>query len=91
MIINLYDAKTQLSALVDRAADGEEIVIAKNGVPRAKLVPAPQLERGREAANLLQVTFIAEDFDVPVRTSKPDLEEDAAGDARPLHRPLVGT
>lgn len=38
MTLNLYQAKTQLSALVDRAAAGEEIVIAKNGKPLAKLV-----------------------------------------------------
>jgi antitoxin (DNA-binding transcriptional repressor) of toxin-antitoxin stability system len=34
-MVNLYQAKTHLSALVDRAADGEEIVIAKAGKPRA--------------------------------------------------------
>ena len=39
--VNLYDAKTHLSALVDRAAAGEEIVIAKNGRPCAKLVAMP--------------------------------------------------
>ena len=37
--VNLYDAKTNLSKLVDRAAAGEEIVIAKAGKPKAKLVP----------------------------------------------------
>ena len=36
--VNLYEAKTQLSALVEAAAAGEEIVIAKNGKPRVKLV-----------------------------------------------------
>jgi prevent-host-death family protein len=36
---NLYEAKTRLSALVDRAAAGEEIVIAKNGRPLVRLVP----------------------------------------------------
>ena len=36
--VNLYEAKTNLSALVDEAAAGEEIVIAKNGKARAKLV-----------------------------------------------------
>jgi prevent-host-death family protein len=35
--VNLYEAKTRLSALVDEAAAGEEIVIAKNGKARAKL------------------------------------------------------
>jgi prevent-host-death family protein len=37
--INLYEAKTQLSSLVERAAAGEEIVIAKNGKPMARLIP----------------------------------------------------
>jgi prevent-host-death family protein len=37
--VNLYEAKTNLSELVDRAAAGEEIVIAKAGKPKAKLVP----------------------------------------------------
>ncbi|HEY1425853.1 MAG TPA: type II toxin-antitoxin system prevent-host-death family antitoxin [Caulobacteraceae bacterium] len=36
--VNLYEAKTGLSALVDEAAAGEEIIIAKNGKPKAKLV-----------------------------------------------------
>jgi prevent-host-death family protein len=36
--VNLYEAKTNLSALVDQAADGEDIVIAKNGKPRAVIV-----------------------------------------------------
>jgi prevent-host-death family protein len=36
--VNLYDAKTDLSALVEEAAAGEEIVIAKNGKPKARLV-----------------------------------------------------
>jgi len=37
--VNLYEAKTTLSALVDQAEAGEEIVIAKNGKALAKLVP----------------------------------------------------
>jgi prevent-host-death family protein len=36
--VNLYQAKTALSALVEEAAAGEEIIIAKNGKPRARLV-----------------------------------------------------
>jgi prevent-host-death family protein len=36
--VNLYQAKTDLSALVEAAAGGEEIIIAKNGKPKAKLV-----------------------------------------------------
>ena len=63
--VNLYEAKTQLSRLVDRAAQGEEIVIAKAGKPKAKLVPFREAAR-REPANLLGITFIAEDFDEPL-------------------------
>ena len=37
--VSLYQAKTHLSSLVDRASAGEEIVIAKSGRPRARLVP----------------------------------------------------
>lgn len=36
---NMHDAKTHLSQLAERAANGEEIVIARNGRPLAKLVP----------------------------------------------------
>jgi prevent-host-death family protein len=45
--VNLYEAKTGLSALVEQAAEGEEIVIAKNGKPKAKLVA----NHGRRAAS----------------------------------------
>ncbi len=37
--VNIYDAKTQLSRLVDRAAAGEEILIARAGTPLARLMP----------------------------------------------------
>ena len=47
IIVSLYDAKTHLSALVDRAAAGEEIIITKNGVPQARLAPIPQNGRRR--------------------------------------------
>jgi prevent-host-death family protein len=36
--VSLYEAKTHLSSLVERAANGEEIVISKSGKPRAVLV-----------------------------------------------------
>ena len=37
--VNLYEAKTQLSRLVEEAADGDTIIIAKDGRPMAKLGP----------------------------------------------------
>lgn len=38
-IVNIHEAKTHLSRLVDRAHAGEEIILAKSGKPYAKLVP----------------------------------------------------
>lgn len=43
--VNMHDAKTHLSQLVVAVEDGEEIVIARKGVPVAKLVPATPLPR----------------------------------------------
>jgi len=63
--VSLYDAKTHLSALVDRAAAGEEIVIAKNGVPCARLVPVQQRGEPRKPVNGMRITYIAPDFDDP--------------------------
>ena len=40
--VNLYEAKTQLSSLVDRASKGEEIIIAKAGKPLARLTCVDQ-------------------------------------------------
>ena len=78
--VNLYAAKTNLSKLVERAAAGEEIVIAKAGKPKAKLVPYRQLEKRRKPAHALGLTFMSDDFDAPM----PDLEaafEDDEGKA----------
>ncbi|HMN86170.1 MAG TPA: type II toxin-antitoxin system prevent-host-death family antitoxin [Bauldia sp.] len=61
--VNLYEAKTQLSRLVEEAAAGEEIVIAKNGVAKAKLVPVPVQPVRRKPANVMKITYIAPDFD----------------------------
>lgn len=64
--VNLYEAKTRLSQLVDRASQGEEIIIAKAGKPKAKLVPFRAAEGQREPSNRLGVTFVADDFDEPL-------------------------
>lgn len=51
--VNLYEAKTQLSRLVDEAASGETIVIAKGGKPMAKLAPIDaRVQRPRELGQL---------------------------------------
>lgn len=68
--VNLYEAKTQLSSLVERAAKGEEIVIAKAGKPMARLaqVVAPPQRKRLWGQNLLGVTYMAPDWekDIPL-------------------------
>ena len=61
--VNLYEAKTHLSALVDAAEQGEEIIIAKNGVAKARLAPIPKPPQARQPSGLMKITFIADDFD----------------------------
>ena len=46
--VNLYEAKTNLSALIEAAAAGEEIIIAKNGKPKAKLVALTPADKPRK-------------------------------------------
>ena len=66
-IFKLSEAKDQLSSLVDRAASGEEIVIAKHGRPMAKLVPSPVKKKGpRKQVDYLGLTYMADDFDAPL-------------------------
>jgi len=43
--INIHEAKTQMSKLVDRAQSGEEFIIAKAGKPVARLVPLGKVKR----------------------------------------------
>jgi prevent-host-death family protein len=54
MLINVHDAKAQLSELLERAARGEQVVIAKRGRPIVRLVPVedrsprrPGIAKGR--------------------------------------------
>jgi len=62
--VSLYDAKTHLSSLVDRAEAGEEIIIAKSGTARARLMPLARASRrpgGWETG-----MWIADDFNAPL-------------------------
>jgi prevent-host-death family protein len=65
-IYNLYDAKTALSSLVERAAAGEAIIIAKAGTPRAKLVPMRSETRKRRPGGWEGRVRIAKNFDAPL-------------------------
>ncbi len=66
--VSLYQAKTHLSELVERAAQGQEIIIAKSGKPKARLVPlAPKPTRHRrKPGGGKGRVWIAPDFDAPL-------------------------
>ena len=62
---NMHEAKTHLSRLAERAARGEEIVIARNGRPRARLVPI-QKRRARTLGLWRGQVRMGADFDDPL-------------------------
>ena len=64
--INIGDARNNLSQLVERAAAGEEIVIAKAGRPMARLVPFRNVRAKRRTGALKDKIWISPDFDAPL-------------------------
>ena len=63
--VNIHEAKTHLSRLGEKVAEGAEIVIAKNGVPRAKLVPL-DASRTVKFGVLKGKLRYPDDFDAPL-------------------------
>jgi prevent-host-death family protein len=68
MIVNLYEAKTQLSRLVDQAASGQDVVIARNGKPVARLTAISEPKPVRYGVLKGKVT-VADDFEAPLPDS----------------------
>ena len=64
--VNVHEAKTQLSRLLQRVAAGEEIVIANRGVPVARLVPVLRAKARRELGIESEHLKVADDFDAPL-------------------------
>ena len=65
-VVNIYQAKSQLSDMVSRAADGEEFVIAKSGKPRARLGPLAVRPIRRRPGGGKGKVWVADDFDAPL-------------------------
>ncbi len=61
--VNMHEAKSQLSTLVNEALAGEEVIIAKAGVPVVKLIPFLQDTRSRKPGRYKGQITIAPDFD----------------------------
>lgn len=67
MQVNIYEAKTRLSQLVEQARRGETVIIAKAGTPLAKLVALDHEPKRKIVYGLMKGEFIeADDFDAPL-------------------------
>lgn len=64
--VNIHDAKTHLSRLLEQVAGGEEIVIAKAGKPIARLVPLEAGPKKRRLGRLKGKLNVPDDFDNPL-------------------------
>jgi len=63
MTVNVYEAKTRLSQLLDLAASGEEVIIARAGRPMAKLIPYHVNQQERKPGYWKGKVKISKDFD----------------------------
>jgi prevent-host-death family protein len=79
-VVDLYEAKTHLSQLVERAAAGEEIIVAKSGRPVARLMPLPAPRTPRTPGALKGQIHVAVDFDDPL---PPDIQTAFTGEGVP--------
>jgi prevent-host-death family protein len=64
--INIHEAKTHLSRLVEEVNEGEEIVIAKAGKPLARLIPFQQRKKARKLGAMAGRFSVPDDFDAPL-------------------------
>jgi len=64
--VNIYDAKTRLSQLVDRAASGEDVVVSRNGKPLVRITRLMPPKRRVRFGVLKGKVTVAPDFDAPL-------------------------
>ena len=67
--VNIHEAKTHFSKLIDTVMHGEEIIIAKAGKPAARLVPLREATRKIQFGLMQGEVEIAENFDAPLPES----------------------
>lgn len=68
-IINIHEAKTHLSRIVDEVAGGAEIIIAKAGKPIARLVPVQAIPKPKKLGLLKGKIKVPDDFNAPLPES----------------------
>ena len=64
--VNIYEAKTHLSKLVDKAASGEDVIIGRGGKPVARLTALASEKRPIRFGVLKGKVKVADDFDAPL-------------------------
>ena len=69
--VNIYDAKTRLSQLVDRAASGEDVVVCRNGKPLVRITRLEASKRRVKFGVLKGKLTISADFDAPLPDEVP--------------------
>lgn len=87
--VNIHEAKTHLSDLLNKAVNGEEVIIAKANKPLVRLVPIQGPARARlPGLNASPEFYMADDFDAPIT----DLETSRRGDplAKVAAQPRAG-
>jgi len=75
-MIDIHEAKTHLSRIVDEVAAGAEVVIAKAGRPVARLVPLEQAVRPKKLGLLEGKLVVPDDFNPPLPDDVLSLFED---------------
>lgn len=62
--VNIHEAKTQLSKLLKKAADGETFIIAKAGRPIAKVIPYDEPKKRSRLGSMRNIGYIGKDVDI---------------------------
>jgi prevent-host-death family protein len=65
-VINIHEAKTHLSRIVDEVAAGSEVIIAKAGKPMARLMPLTPSPRPKKLGLLKSEIEVPDDFNAPL-------------------------
>ena len=86
MEVNIHEAKTNFSKLLQRVALGEEVILAKAGVPVAQLVPVKPSAQGKRPLGFYRgQIWMADDFDAPL---PDDILAGFLGEDQPERRPV---
>ena len=64
--VNIYDAKTHLSRLLDKAAAGEDVIVSRNGKPLARITQLAESRREIRFGLLKGRLSVPKDFDAPL-------------------------